>query len=100
MSHTWTLSEVLYELSVHGIIYSVRRKISVCEADIYFHLTLYRQNEGAVEDSAGCAKRGFAGRGNSRKLETGRPAVGGTLIHVIGACPVIKTAEAGDRRME
>jgi len=46
---------VLYELSVHGIIYSVRRKISVCEADIYFHLTLYRQNEGAVEDSAGCA---------------------------------------------
>ena len=57
VSHTWTLSEVLYELSVHGIIYSVRRKISVCEADIYFHLTLYRQNEGAVEDSAGCAKR-------------------------------------------
>jgi len=49
---------------------------------------------------AGSSKRGFAGRGNSRKLETGRPAVGGTLIHVIGACPVIKTAEAGDRRME
>ena len=31
--------------------------------------------------------------GNSRKLETGRPAVGGTLIHVIGARSVTKTAE-------
>ena len=54
----------------------------------------------AGDTQAESAKRGFAGRGNSRKLETGRPAVGGTLIHVIGACPVIKTAEAGDRRME
>ena len=54
----------------------------------------------ADNTQAESAKRGFAGRGNSRKLETGRPAVGGTLIHVIGACPVIKTAEAGDRRME
>ena len=54
----------------------------------------------AGDKQAESAKRGFAGRGNSRKLETGRPAVGGTLIHVIGACPVIKTAEAGDRRME
>jgi len=54
----------------------------------------------AGDTQAESAKRGFAGRGNSRKLETGRPAVGGTLIHVIGACPVIKPAEAGDRRME
>jgi len=54
----------------------------------------------ADNTQAESAKRGFAGRGNSRKLETGRPAVGGTLIHVIGACPVIKPAEAGDRRME
>ena len=54
----------------------------------------------ADNTQAESAKRGFAGRGNSRKLETGRPAVGGTLLHVIGACPVIKTAEAGDRRME
>ena len=54
----------------------------------------------AGDTQAESAKRGFAGRGNSRKLETGRPAVGGTRIHVIGACPVIKPAEAGDRRME
>lgn len=63
-----------------------------------------RKREARVCESANKkadnTKRGFAGRGNSRKLETGRPAVGGTLIHVIGACPVIKTAEAGDRRME
>ena len=67
-----------------------KREARVCES----------ASKKADNTQAESAKRGFAGRGNSRKLETGRPAVGGTLIHVIGACPVIKTAEAGDRRME
>lgn len=67
-----------------------KRETRVCES----------ASKKAGDTQAESAKRGFAGRGNSRKLETGRPAVGGTLIHVIGACPVIKTAEAGDRRME